>query len=106
MLRINERPIDQGILLEPEGDLRTPYGAPAFYEAVARSVGAGHRLVCADLLSVRNADAAGLGALLRARSLMAAVGGELQLIEPTGKSVNCCGLPDSTRSSASFLRCR
>ena len=84
MLRINERSIGEGVVLELEGDLRTPHGALAFFDAVARCVGEGRRLVIADLSTVRNADAAGLGALVRARVLLDGVGGELHLINPNG----------------------
>ena len=82
MLRVNRRPVGEALVLHLDGDLQTPCGDSAFLEAVARFVGEGHRLVLADLSAVRSADAAGLGALVRARNLLVAVGGELQLTNP------------------------
>jgi anti-sigma B factor antagonist len=69
------------ILLTLKGELRVP-DDQLLTRTVRRLVRAGGRRVLVDLQQVTAVDAAGLGALLSARNLLADGGGRIELLNP------------------------
>ena len=82
MLTINERRVDEAIILALKGTLLIPDDDVALLEAVSRCASNGGRLVVLDIAGLARIDAAGLGALIRSQNLLASLGGELRLVNP------------------------
>jgi anti-anti-sigma factor len=82
MLTINERRVDEAIVFVLKGTLLFPDDDVELFEAVSRCASAGGRLVVLDIAGLVRIDAAGLGALVRSRNLLASLDGELRLVNP------------------------
>jgi anti-anti-sigma factor len=82
MLTINERRVGEAIILDLKGTLLIPDDDAALLEVVSRCASNGGRLVVLDIAGLARIDAAGLGALVRARNLLASLDGELRLVNP------------------------
>ena len=82
MLLIEPAATANTVLLSLAGDLRAPDGDRALIQAVQEFVRTGSRRIVLNLEKVTDVDAAGLGALVHARNLLDAVGGQVMLIKP------------------------
>ena len=82
MLTINERRVGEAIILDLKGTLLIPDDDAALLEVVSRCASNGGRLVVLDIAGLARIDAAGLGALIRSRNLLASLDGELRLVNP------------------------
>jgi anti-anti-sigma factor len=83
MLTINERRVGEAIILDLKGTLLIPDDDAALLEVVSRCASNGGRLVVLDIAGLARIDAAGLGALIRSQNLLASLGGELRLVNPS-----------------------
>ena len=83
MLTINQRRVGEVSILDLNGTLLIPDDDVALIGAVSRCVSNGDRLVVLNITGLARIDAGGLGALIRSRNLLAPLGGELRLVNPT-----------------------
>ena len=84
-MRIDNRVSDNMIVVEPRERL-TVETAPAFAHHFVRLLEAGHRNFALDLAGVPYIDSIGLGAIVRACTSARRRGGELKLLNVTGRN--------------------
>ena len=78
-MRVNERQFGNATVLDLAGPMVTPNADGMIKAAVRRQVRAGPRLVVVNFSGVPSIDAAGLGELIAAYTMLQRVGGTLRL---------------------------
>jgi anti-sigma B factor antagonist len=78
-VRVSERYVGDATVLDLAGPMVTPRADGMIKAAVRRQVRAGPRLVVVNFGSVPSIDAAGLGELIAAYTMLQRVGGKLRL---------------------------
>jgi anti-anti-sigma factor len=77
--------LENTTVLHPDGALRAP-ATGDLLRRVEALLEAGERAIVLSLAGVTDIDAAGVGALVRARNLAESVGGRFRVVDATGRT--------------------